>query len=79
MSGGLATQGYTQKHLVSIISAAMCLKAFPYLGFKGIAVGIGMGMSEGIGVSKGMELPTMEMVMVMVLYLAIWVQSSNIT
>ena len=71
MSGGLATQGYTQKHLVSIISAAMCLKAFPYLGFKGISV--------GIGVSKGMELPTMEMVMVMVLYLAIWVRGSNIT
>lgn len=54
MSGGLATQGYTQKYLVSIIFATMRLKGFPYLGYKGIAMGIGIGISKGMskGVSK---------------------------
>ena len=56
MSGGLATQGYTQKHLVSIISAAMCLKAFPYLGFKGISVGIGVSKGMGMGMGMGLGL-----------------------
>jgi len=68
MSGGLATQGYTQKHLVSIISAAMCLKAFPYLGFKGISVGIGvskgMGMGMGLGLGKSLGSSTVPLALI---------------
>jgi len=56
MSRGVDTQGYTQRHMLSIISAAMRLKGFPYLGFKGNAMGISIGISKGIGKGKSLGL-----------------------